>query len=181
VNVMGLSFGGPVSATFVGRHPDRARTLTLVDPAAEPVSRLPWYIRFPVVGPLLWQAMAVPTMAAGQPSDFYEPARWPDWVARYQPQVELKGFGRALRRTQMDRVGVSMDSLYAAAGRAQRPTLLIWGKEDHTVPIANAAVVRKAIPQADFHEIERAGHLPTMERTDIVNPLLIDFLRSPKR
>jgi len=46
------------------------------------------------------------------------------------------------------------------------------------VPIANAAQVRTAIPQAEFHAIPHAGHLPVMERTDVVNPLLLAFLRA---
>jgi pimeloyl-ACP methyl ester carboxylesterase len=56
--------------------------------------------------------------------------------------------------------------------------LLIWGKEDQTVTIDNAEQVRRGIPQTEFHAIERAGHLPHMERTDVVNPLLIDWLRA---
>ena len=47
------------------------------------------------------------------------------------------------------------------------------------MPIGEAAGVQKAIPQIQFHPIERAGHLPHMERTDVVNPLLIGFLRHP--
>jgi pimeloyl-ACP methyl ester carboxylesterase len=49
------------------------------------------------------------------------------------------------------------------------------------VTIDHADGVRKAIPQAQYHPIERAGHLPLMERTDVVNPLLIGFLRSVSR
>jgi pimeloyl-ACP methyl ester carboxylesterase len=63
-------------------------------------------------------------------------------------------------------------------GATKTPTLLIWGKEDQTVPIALADSVRAAIPQAQFHAIDKAGHLPHMERTDVVNPLLLNFLRS---
>jgi pimeloyl-ACP methyl ester carboxylesterase len=53
--------------------------------------------------------------------------------------------------------------------------------QDSTVTIDHADGVRKAIPQAQYHPIERAGHLPLMERTDVVNPLLIGFLRSVSR
>jgi pimeloyl-ACP methyl ester carboxylesterase len=53
--------------------------------------------------------------------------------------------------------------------------------QDSTVTIDHADGVRKAIPQAQYHPIERAAHLPHMERTDVVNPLLVGFLRSPTR
>lgn len=177
VHLIGLSYGGPVIGTFVANHPERVRSLTFVDPAAGNVRSLPWYLRMPVVGPWLWQVMAVPTMADGQSSDFYEPAKWPGWADRYRPQQAFIGFGNALRRTILDNAGGNYDSLYAAVGRTQKPTLLLWGKEDQTVTIDKAEQVRRGVPQAEFHVIDRAGHLPHMERTDVVNPLLTVWLR----
>lgn len=178
VHVVGLSFGGPVSATFASRHPERVRSLTLIDPAAGTTAQLPAMFRIPLLGGLLWQALAVPGMADGQLSDFVEPAKWPDWPNRYRTQMQYRGFGRSLLRTRLAIHGVSLDSVYAAAGSTGVPTLLVWGTEDQTVRIELADSVRKAIPQAQYHPIERAGHLPHMERTDVVNPLLIQFLRS---
>jgi pimeloyl-ACP methyl ester carboxylesterase len=74
--------------------------------------------------------------------------------------------------------GSVLDSVYQHAGARDKPTLLVWGKEDKTVPIENAPSVLKAIPQAQYHPIEHAGHLPHMERPDLVNPLLVTFLRA---
>jgi pimeloyl-ACP methyl ester carboxylesterase len=178
VDIVGLSMGGPVTATFVGRHPDRARSLTLVDPAAGPADRLPLPFRLPVVGPVLWQTFAVPGMADGQFSDCVDPKRWPDWADRYRVQMRYRGFGRALRSTLYENSGRELDSVYARVGALGKPVLLIWGMQDSTVSIKNADGVRKAIPQAQYHPIDRAGHLPHMERTDVVNPLLVQFLRS---
>jgi pimeloyl-ACP methyl ester carboxylesterase len=178
VDVVGLSMGGPVTGEFVARHPDRARSLTLVDPVAGTRGTLPLMFRLPIIGQVLWQALAVPGMAAGQLTDFVEPAKFPDWVDRYRVQMRYRGFGRALLSTQVEAQGSVMDSVYARVGRSGIPTLLIWGKEDSTVAITNAEGVRKAIPQAQYHPIDRAGHLPHMERSDVVHPLLISFLRS---
>lgn len=177
VDLVGLSFGGPVSAGFAGRHPDRTRSLTLVDPAAGPSTQPPAMFRLPVLGPMLWQVLAVPRMAAGQLSDFVEPVRWPDWPDRYRVQMRYRGFGRALLSTSREAVNVSLDSLYSRIGTLGTPTLLIWGTEDQTVPIGLASGVRKAIPQADYQPIERAGHLPHMERAQLVDSLLVRFLR----
>lgn len=178
VHLMGLSFGGPITAGFTSRHPERVKSLTLVDPAAGTMGGVPWYMSLPVVGELLWQAMAVPGMADGQLTDFVAPAKWPDWPDRYRVQMQYAGFGRALLRTRIAAAGTVLDSLYAAAGRTQKPALLIWGKEDQTVPIAMAEGIKAAIPQIQFHAVDKAGHLPHMERTDVVNPLLLDFLRT---
>jgi len=178
VDVVGLSMGGPVSAEFVARHPERVRSLTLVDPAAGTRSDVPVFFRIPMLGAVLWQTVAVPTMADGQLTDFVEPAKWPDWTSRYREQMQFKGFGRSLLSTLREGRGTVLDSVYARVGALGTPTLLIWGVQDSTVSIENAPGVRKAIPQVQYHPIERAGHLPHMERTDVVNPLLISFLRS---
>ena len=58
------------------------------------------------------------------------------------------------------------------------PILLIWGREDHTVPFERSASARQAFPRAEFQVIDSAGHLPQYERADIVGPLLVRFLRS---
>lgn len=178
VHMVGLSMGGPVSATFAGRHPGRVRSLTLIDPASGASPSLASMFRLPLLGPLLWQGLAVPGMADNQLTDFVEPSKWPDWPERYRVQMQYRGFGRALRSALREAERVSFDSIFARAGETGVPTLLIWGTEDATVPIANAEGVRKAIPQARFHRIEGAGHLPHMERSGVVNPLLISFFDS---
>ncbi len=177
VDLVGLSFGGPVSAGFAGRHPNRTRSLTLVDPAAGASGSTPWMFRLPILGPMLWQVLAVPGMADGQLSDFFEPAKWPDWPDRYRVQMQYRGFGRALLSTRLEMTGVSLDSVYSQVGARGTPTLLIWGTEDQTVSIDLAPGVRKAIPEAEFHAIGQAGHLPHMERAPTVDSLLIGFLR----
>lgn len=179
VHLMGLSAGGFVVATFAGRHPERVRSVTLIDPVAGPRSPLPWTMRLPVIGPMVWQATAVPGMADGQLSDFVEPAKWPDWPDRYRPQMRYRGFGRALWSSAMALAEVEIDSVYATLAATSLPVMLIWGEQDATVPIELAAGVRRAIPAVRFHPIPRAGHLPHMERTDLVNPLLLEFLGPP--
>ena len=180
VDLMGLSMGGPVVAAFAGEQPRRVRSLTLVDPAAGIQGPLPPIFRVPWLGPVLWQALAVPGMAAGQLTDFVEPSRWPDWADRYRVQMRFRGFGRALWSTLVEGAGRNLDSVYARVGAVGTPALLIWGTEDQTITIDKAAGVTAAIPQVQFHRIERAGHLPHMERADVVNPLLIRFLRTPR-
>ncbi|MFN8581658.1 MAG: alpha/beta hydrolase [Gemmatimonadaceae bacterium] len=178
VHLVGLSMGGPLVAEFAGQHPERVMSLTLVDPAAGPSGSPPRMFTLPVIGRMLWQSLAVPRMADGQSSDFVEPGRWPDWADRYRPQTTFKGFGRALLSTQVEAKRMNREKVFADAGKTGVPTMLIWGKEDQTVPIRLADDVIKAIPQVQFHAIDHAGHLPHMEQGAVVNPKLIGFLRS---
>jgi pimeloyl-ACP methyl ester carboxylesterase len=178
VHVVGLSRGGPTVATFAGRHKARVASLTLVDPAAGASDGVPGMFALPVVGPILWQTLAVPGMADGQLGDFLHPEGWSGWPDRYRPQTRYKGFGRALLSTIREDQAVSYDSVYALAGSTGVPTLLLWGKQDTVVPITEADGVRKAIPQAQYHPIDSAGHLPHMEQAATFHRILIDFLRA---
>jgi pimeloyl-ACP methyl ester carboxylesterase len=70
-----------------------------------------------------------------------------------------------------------MPQPYYQVGELDLPVLLIWGRHDHTIPVSAIDMLREAIPQAEFHVIEEAGHIPHYERPEIVNPILIDFLK----
>jgi general stress protein 26 len=132
---------------------------------------------WPVVGPWYWQTFQVPKMAEGQRGDFVDPDQFPDWVERYRPQIELRGFGQALHSTVRALAAVDFDSVYAEYGRQGIRTLLIWGTEDATVPISRRASVQAGIPSLTYVPIASAGHLPHLERADTVNTVLLNFLR----
>lgn len=175
IDLMGLSFGGYVTAHYVGTHPTRVRTLTLVDPSAER-SRIPAALTIPVVGQFLWQAMHVPTMADNQASDFLHPERFLDWADRYRPQMRYKGLGRALRSSLTTLSNTDFDALYAGVARAGVPTLLVWGKQDQVISILRSSVVRRNIPGIEFFPVDSAGHLPHLEQAATVNARLLAFL-----
>ena len=57
------------------------------------------------------------------------------------------------------------------------PTLVVVGSEDVEDIKAMAELLVAAIPDARLETIEGAGHLPSLERPDELNRLLLDFLR----
>ncbi|HVT40762.1 MAG TPA: alpha/beta hydrolase [Gemmatimonadaceae bacterium] len=174
VDLIGLSFGGFVTAHYVAGHPARVRTLTLVDPQSSG-RQLPALLRTPVVGTWVWQVTTVPGMADNQASDFLHPERFPTWADQYRPQTHFKGFGRSLLRTVGMTSHVSFDTLYAAVARTGVPVLLVWGKQDQTVRLGLSAVVRRNVPAAEFYPVDSAGHLPHIEQAALVNARLFQF------
>src|SRR5215831_21219811 len=109
IDLAGVSMGGLVTGTFAERHPERVRSLTLVDPVAGTNGSSLGMFGWPVLGPYLWQTLAVPRMADGQASDFVNASRFPDWAARYREQVGYHGFGRALLSHRRFSLGLAMD------------------------------------------------------------------------
>jgi pimeloyl-ACP methyl ester carboxylesterase len=176
VDVAGVSMGGWVTATFVSRHPERVRTLTLVDPVTGTATKPGGLFGLPLVGDYLWQTLAVPHMAEGQTADLLRPERFPRWAARYRTQMRFRGFGHALLSTRRNIAGTSMDSVYRAVAATGVPTLLLWGIADRTVPFETNGSVRQAIPSAEFHAIEGAAHLPIIEQAQHTDSLIIAFL-----
>jgi pimeloyl-ACP methyl ester carboxylesterase len=170
-----LSFGGYVTAHYVGTHGKRVRTLTMVDPAAAR-SRLSQALTMPVVGNYLWQTMHVPTMADNQTSDFLHPEHFPGWADRYRPQMRFKGFGRALLSSVVTLSNTDFNALYAGVARAGVPLLLIWGKQDSTVSIRLSNVVRRNNPGVEFLAVDSSGHLPHLEQASAVNARVLAFL-----
>lgn len=57
------------------------------------------------------------------------------------------------------------------------PTLVLVGTEDVADILAMADHLAARIPGARLRRIEGAGHLPSLERPDELNRLLLDFLR----
>lgn len=174
INLVGLSFGGFVTAHYTSTHARRVRTLTLVDPAST-ARKLPGFMTTPVLGQWVFQVTQVPGMAAGQASDFLHPEHYPTWADQYRPQMHYKGFGRALLRSAITSSHTDYSALFAAAGKTGVPVLLVWGKQDQTVPIALSQVARTSIPAIDFFPVDSSGHLPHIEQAALVNAKLQSF------
>jgi pimeloyl-ACP methyl ester carboxylesterase len=62
-------------------------------------------------------------------------------------------------------------------GEIAAPTLVVVGAEDAADIREAAARLAAEIPQARLETVAGAGHLPSLERPDEVNRLLVDFLR----
>jgi pimeloyl-ACP methyl ester carboxylesterase len=109
--------------------------------------------------------------------DFFDPNLVEQFKARYRLQMQFRGFLRAILSSIRSGMLESFLDVYRQVGRTGLPILLLWGRNDTTVPMEHAGVLCAAMPDAEFHVIEDCGHIPHYERPDEVNPLLLAFLR----
>ncbi|MBC8508414.1 MAG: alpha/beta fold hydrolase [Chloroflexi bacterium] len=177
-SLMGLSMGGPISANFTDRHPELVAKLVLIDPAGVPIDA-PFILKLmliPGMGELFLGLFGSKALLESMTEDLYDPKDIKLLQDGYRPQMEYKGFKRALLSTMREDVLGDALPIYKRIGDSDLPVLLIWGREDRTVPFAHSQFVLDALPQAQFHPIDDTGHIPHFERPEIVNPLLIEFL-----
>jgi pimeloyl-ACP methyl ester carboxylesterase len=179
VDLIGLSMGGPITVTFTDRHPDQVRKLCLIDPAGF-VTRFPFAIKLMQIAPLgewLLNLFGEQMFLSGLANDFSKPGDLAEYQAKYLPQIRFVGFRRALLSTMRHGILGDSSETFRRVEKQKRPTLLIWGREDQTIPFEHNERVRATIPHVEFHAIDDVGHIPHYERPEVVNPLLIEFLR----
>lgn len=180
VNLIGLSMGGPITATFTARHPERVKSLTLIDPAgARPVSLTPMAkaMKIPGVAEAVFGLVGSEILLKGAAKDFFDPKLVDMFIDKYKVQMQYKGFKRAILSSIRNDMLGSFDEAYKSVNESKIPVLLFWGRNDKTVPFEHSADLRAMLLDAEFHVIENCSHIPHYEKPDGVNPILLEFLR----
>ena len=171
-DILGISWGGALAQQFALSAPARCRRVVLVATGTGTimVPGNPWVLA---------------TLAT--PRRYQDPG--------YAHRVAGQLYGGTARRDiervtqvlhQWTRVGPSRGYLYqltAAAGWTslprlpllRQPTLILAGNDDPIVPLVNARVLARLIPNARLH-VYAGGHVELVLRPDLLAPLISGFL-----
>ena len=177
--VCGLSMGGVVSANFAIQNHDRVEKLVLIDPAGFPEDMPAVYhlVMLPGLGEIFFGAMSPSGFEKLVGGSMFDPAEVELVADRYQAQITIKGFRRALLSTLREKIVVEGAPIYRELGRHKElEVLLFWGTEDRTIPFHFHKVFLSLVPQTSFYPVEGAGHVPHIQRADQVNSVLREFL-----
>ena len=180
VNLIGLSMGGPVTATFTARHPERVQSLTLIDPAgARSLAQTPMLkmIKLPLIAETILGLVGGEPFVQSNAKDFFDLNLVEQFKARYRVQMQYKGFLRAMLSSTRNGMLDSFLDVYKQVGKMDKPVLLFWGRDDKTVAFEHSNDLRTAMPNMKFHVIEECGHIPHYEKPKEVNPILLEFLK----
>jgi len=177
VDLTGISFGGSLITSFADKYPDRVRSLIYVDPSI----RKPYQLRLVEHLSPVWNYLTAVTeqryWAEGQFFDFLHPEQFPDWAERYRDQMQYRGFRRARLSEFVSNSTVDQSEQLERVGEHSRPVLVIWGKQDYTVPFEDSEWFMKALPGGRLVPIEESGHLPQWEQPEIMHREMIGFLK----
>ena len=180
VALVGNSMGGFTAAEVAIRHPERVERLSLVDAAGISISDLR---RQPIL--TLVRLLAVQSGS---------PAR--ERATLLRPRLRHFAFRAVMRhptRMPLDLLHaqgsgtakpgflMAMDALVSYDFRDRLPeiacpTLIVHGREDGLVPVADADEFARLIPKSRVLLLDETGHVPMMERPLTFNLELLSFL-----
>jgi pimeloyl-ACP methyl ester carboxylesterase len=171
--LVGHSIGGAIAAQIAVEAPNLFSRLVLIDPLGLDVPEAP----SADLASLDEEAFATAAfaklglVARAQPYGFGSELQ----NIRSGPEFERQWKGRNLI---VDHLGGASPhtSLTSQLMTLQVPVMLVWGQEDSIVPVRQGEVLRSRLPDARLQVIEKAAHLPMMERAETTNRVIRDFL-----
>jgi 4,5:9,10-diseco-3-hydroxy-5,9,17-trioxoandrosta-1(10),2-diene-4-oate hydrolase len=170
-HIVGLSQGGAIALQFAIDYPEKVNKLVLVDSAGLGAKVSFW----PFVG-IVWMNSFPSSMANrfNSPYILHKPEnRDPNHSFYSVAVIKHSGGKNAFKQGRGSAVSkIPEESLQ----QIENETLIIWGKDDKLFSLEHGERAAKIIPNARFHLIEDAGHLPLMDQPEIFNKVLIDFL-----
>lgn len=169
---IGCAIGAMSAATYAALHPERIRALVLVNPTPRtlPTARDMLTERAEMVrrgGMAAVLPGAVERAFLNLPHD----ARYDFYMKRFSTQ-DPEAYALAL-------LAAAEADASEALGRLRCPTLLVPGRHDVLLPMANAEAVQALVPSARMSVMEDAAHFVPYQQPRAFAELVLDFIGRP--
>ena len=180
---VGHSYGGGLTLWIAAHHPERVRSMALLD------STLPRYSatrrsRSANLRPLTYVYLRTVAMRPGYIQKSLRAAYGDDALATpelaraYLDRLRIEGVDDAYYGL-MAKNGVPAPEVDLAAIRV--PALLVWGRDDELTPLANGERIAAGLPAARLAVIPDCGHSPMEERPrELLAEVLPFFAAQPQ-
>lgn len=177
-HLMGHSYGGGLSLFIASRHPERVRSLVLVDSSAPTYANdrrsraaslkplLALYLRSVVLRPN--------TVRKALRHSFHDDSLvTPELVHEYYERLRVEGVVDAYHgltapvRTRPEPVVLEKIGM---------PALVVWGAEDELISAESGRRAAERMPNAEFALMEGVGHVPMEEKPEELLRIVLPFL-----
>ncbi|MFN2466153.1 MAG: alpha/beta fold hydrolase [Candidatus Dormibacteria bacterium] len=180
-HLVGSSMGGAIVLKAALLDPTRVITVTGVDPAGmfDSVPKTWALAANPVVRAALRQVMGRRRMLEWSHARAYHnqklsSARQVDVMAEAYSQPGYKDHILGMAETMLLKPDDGM--LWEQLPGLKRPSLIMWGRQDRTLPVSHAYRAAQRIRGAELKIYDQCGHLPMYEQADAFNRDLLAFI-----
>lgn len=171
--LVGHSIGGWIGLKAAVRNPERVGRMIMANPMGLDVPEA----ASPDLTGLDEEAFATAVFAKlgliATAQSYGFGAEWEN--VRRGPEFERQWKGRGLV-AELVREGCADREMTAMLPSIGAETLLVWGRQDGLVPVAQGEALRSALPNARLSLIDNCGHLPMAEKPETFNRLVRDFM-----
>jgi pimeloyl-ACP methyl ester carboxylesterase len=175
---VGHSYGGAITLWTASRHPERVRSMILVDSAAPtyPEDRRSRLASLRLASALFLRGVALRpryVRRALLTSLYDDSLVTPELVAAYLDRLRVEGVADAYHgltappRSKPETVDLTKIDI---------PALLVWGEDDRLVRVEDGRAAAARMPRAEFVALPKTGHMPMEERPEELLRLVLDFL-----
>lgn len=169
--LVGSSMGGWIAATFTAAFPDRVDKLVLVDAAGyAPPKDLDTRVLF-ALNPTTREGMKLLTAKV-----FYNKAFQTDAAIDMAITARLAAGDGFTIKMITESIIRGEDFLDDTVKTIKRPTLIVWGREDGLVPLAEGERFHKDIAGSKLVVFDQCGHVPNLEKPGEFNAAVIKFI-----
>ncbi len=178
-SIVGLSMGGGIAVEFAKQNIEKINKISFVDPIGFPTEKplFPSILKVPYLNKILVKLMGGhQRIINGQMDDFHNYDHVDEYLEKFKTQLVYKGFLNAILSTISYTPFDTLEQSYRYLEESKIPMQLFWGEEDTVIPFSTSHKARSVIPSAQFHSIPNSGHIPHYTHSEIVNPLLTQFL-----
>ena len=169
--LVGNSMGGWIAAMFTASFPDRVEKLVLVDAAGyTPPKDFDMRTLFGL-NPTTREGMKILVSKV-----FYNKAFQSDAAIDQAITVRLAAGDGYTIKTITESIIRGEDFLDDVVKTIKRPTLIVWGRQDGLVALADGERFNKDIAGSKMVVIEQCGHVPNAEKPGEFNAALLKFL-----
>lgn len=175
VALVGNSFGGALALRVAARHPDRVSRLVLMGSVGVPFEITDGLDRVWGYEPsfeAMRDLLGIFAYSRALVTDELAQVRY---EASIQPgfQESFSAMFPAPRQRWVDAMVTPDDEI----ARLPQPTLVVHGRDDKVIPLANALHLLDVVPDVRLHVFGRCGHWTQIEHADAFNRLVLDFVR----
>lgn len=184
--VAGNSLGGLIAWRYAAEHPERVAAAILVNAAGAPRDEAPRRepAGFRVIDlasmPLLRDLMTSLTprflIRDALRQVYADPSKVTDaLVDRHHAMLLREGNRRAMVEAAAQ--GTLTGPAPVSPEQVRQPTLVMWGRLDSWIPVADAERFHDALPDSELLIFEHAGHVPMEEMPQETAAGALDFLQ----